>query len=138
MSAQGPSTGSFGHFYNFAPPDKIETRDYGVTRYGMEVMRLADVLDKHLATRTYLVGEEYTVADIMCFPWYYCLSTYVPPHGVKIFDYLGMEKYTHLNAWVARIIARPAVQRGLKVCQISKGLKPWETDTDNTEEKKST
>ena len=104
----------------------------------MEVMRLADVLNKRLATRTYLVGEEYSIADIMCFPWYYCLSTYVPPHGVKIFDYLGMEKYTHLNAWVARIIARPAVQRGLKVCQISKGLKPWETDTDNTEEKKST
>ena len=137
MSGQGPTTGSFGHFYVYAPSDKIETRDYGVTRYGMEVMRLADVLNKHLATRTYLVGEEYSIADIMCFPWYFCLSTYVPPHGIKIFDYLGLEKYTHLNAWVARIEARPAVQRGLKICQLSKGSKPWEIDTENAEEKKS-
>ena len=110
----------------------------------MEVMRLSDVLNNHLATRTYLVGEEYSIADIMCFPWYYCLKIFAPPNGVKIFDYLGMDRYTHVNAWIHRIAARPAVQRGLNVCQLSKGPKPWEAadeveveaDTNGTGENK--
>jgi GST-like protein len=53
-------TGNFGHFFVYAPPDKGAARDYGVARYGMEVMRLTDVLNKHLATRTYLVGNNRT------------------------------------------------------------------------------
>ena len=44
-------TGNFGHFFVYAPADKVETRDYGVARYGMEVQRLTDVLDKHLQVR---------------------------------------------------------------------------------------
>jgi GST-like protein len=53
-------TGNFGHFFCYAPADKGAARDYGVARYGMEVMRLTDVLDKHLATRTYLVGKNHS------------------------------------------------------------------------------
>lgn len=53
-------TGNFGHFFVYAPADKSAARDYGVARYGMEVMRLTDVLNKHLATRTYLVGKNRT------------------------------------------------------------------------------
>ena len=71
MGGQGPFSGQFGHFFVYAPPDKLETRDYGVSRYGMEVQRLCSLLDNHLATRSYLVGEEYTIADIMCFPWFH-------------------------------------------------------------------
>jgi GST-like protein len=44
-------------------------------RYGMETQRLCDVLDKALAGKTYLVGEEYTVADMMCYPWVRQLQT---------------------------------------------------------------
>lgn len=129
-------TGNFGHFFVYAPPDKKETRDYGVARYGMEVMRLSDVLEKHLATRTFLVGEEYSIADIMCFPWYYQLKNYVHANGVKASEYLSMDKNVHTNAWAARIAARPAVQRGLEVCHFSKGAKPWENDADGVDEKK--
>lgn len=71
MGGQGPFTGQFGHFFVYAPVDKLETRDYGVSRYGMEVQRLCSVLDNHLASHSYLVGEEYTIADIMCFPWFH-------------------------------------------------------------------
>ena len=46
----------------YAPEEKVETRNYGVARYGMEVQRLCDVLDKHLADRRYLCGDEYTIA----------------------------------------------------------------------------
>ncbi|KAJ3337600.1 hypothetical protein HDU93_000796 [Gonapodya sp. JEL0774] len=54
----------------YAPADKVEARNYGVARYGMEVLRLCDVLEHHLADgRTYLLGDEYSIADIMIFPW---------------------------------------------------------------------
>jgi GST-like protein len=55
--------------------DKIEARDYGVARYGMEVQRLCSVLENHLTTRTYMVGEEYSIADIAIFPWFQQLRT---------------------------------------------------------------
>jgi GST-like protein len=73
MGGQGPMTGNYGHFMVYAPADKVEARNYGVARYGMEVQRLCDVLEKHLAegNKTYLVGEQYTIADMMCFPWFH-------------------------------------------------------------------
>ena len=81
-------TGQLGHFLIYAPKDKvlmlvfcfemlkinfylqIEVKNYGVARYGMEVQRLCSVLNTHLQGRTYMVGEEYTIADIMIFPWF--------------------------------------------------------------------
>ncbi|KAJ3339124.1 hypothetical protein HDU93_008608 [Gonapodya sp. JEL0774] len=66
VGGQGPMTGNYGHFMVYAPGDKGQARDYGVARYGMEVQRLCDVLDKHLSDgRQYLVGDEYTIADMM-------------------------------------------------------------------------
>ena len=52
--------GGFGHFYTYAPV-KFE---YPIDRYAMEVKRQLDVLDKNLADRTYICGEEYNIADI--------------------------------------------------------------------------
>lgn len=75
MAGQGPMSGNFGHFMVYAPADKKETRDYGIARYGMEVQRLCSVLDKHLKGREYMVGDEYSVADIMLFPWFQQLRT---------------------------------------------------------------
>ncbi|RHY15017.1 hypothetical protein DYB32_010797, partial [Aphanomyces invadans] len=67
--------GNFGHFFVYAPADKGAARDYGVARYGMETQRLCSVLDKHLEGKTYLVGEEYSVADMVVFPWANQLDT---------------------------------------------------------------
>lgn len=132
MGGQGPMTGNMGHFLVYAPADKGEARDYGVARYGMDVMRLCDVLERHLATgRTYLVGEEYSVADIMCFPWYNQLRTgYKHASGVAAADFLTIERYVHCNQWADRIAARPAVQRGLTVCHFSGVAKPWLATTE--------
>lgn len=125
MGGLGPMCGNFGHFFVYAPADKIETRDYGVARYGMEVQRLLSVLDQHLATRTYLVGEELTIADLANFPWaLQLLQGYKHPSGNDARQFLTVEKYTNVVAWVERIKARPAVQRGLTVCTNGHG-KPW-------------
>jgi GST-like protein len=70
MAGQGPMTGNFGHFMVYAPGDKKEARNYGVARYGMEVQRLCSVLDQHLANRKYMVGDEYTIADMCIYPWF--------------------------------------------------------------------
>ena len=48
-STQGPMTGNFGHFYNYSPAEQVDTRNYCVARYGMEVKRVSDVLERHLA-----------------------------------------------------------------------------------------
>ena len=137
---QGPYTGNFGHFYVYAPSHRIEARNYGVARYGMEVQRLCDVLDRHLAgygdfggsctmrsegPRTFLVNDEYTVADMAVFPWAFMLRKrgYDRPDQPRARDFLSFSRYRHLNAWIDRIASRQAVQRGIRVCH--RIPKPW-------------
>jgi len=125
MGGQGPMTGNFGHFFVYAPPHQIQARDYGVARYGMEVQRLCDVLDKHLAGKTYIVGEQYTIADIIIFPWFHALRIgYKHTSGITAAEFLSVSSYHNANAWADRILARPAVQRGVTVCTNGLG-KPW-------------
>ena len=132
-------TGNFGHFYVYAPQNAVDARNYGVARYGMEVQRLCDVLERHLAgfgdfkgssdhigkERTYLVGDRYTVADMICFPWAFMLRKrgYDRPGQRKARDFLSISRYTHMNRWLDRIAARDAVQRGIRVCH--RHPKPW-------------
>ncbi|MDP6415033.1 MAG: glutathione-dependent disulfide-bond oxidoreductase, partial [Gammaproteobacteria bacterium] len=58
--------GGFGHFYAYSP-DRLE---YPINRYAMEVKRQLDVLDKNLAQRCFLCGDDYNIADIANYPWY--------------------------------------------------------------------
>lgn len=58
--------GGFGHFYAYAP----EKYEYPINRFSMEVKRQLDVLDRNLAERRYMAGDEYTIADMAIFPWY--------------------------------------------------------------------
>lgn len=120
--------GNMGHFLVYAPADKHETRNYGVARYGMEVQRLCDVLEKHFAATCsdYIVGNEYTIADIMIFPWFHQLRTgYKHASGVQARDFLSVDNYVLCNRWADRLLERPAVQRGLTVCSFSGVAKPW-------------
>eukprot|EP00933_Yihiella_yeosuensis_P084439 TRINITY_DN9892_c4_g1_i1.p1 TRINITY_DN9892_c4_g1~~TRINITY_DN9892_c4_g1_i1.p1 ORF type:complete len:310 (-),score=50.48 TRINITY_DN9892_c4_g1_i1:301-1200(-) len=128
-AGQGPMTGNFGHFMVYAPAEAVQARNYGVARYGMEVQRLCSVLDLHLAghgsgtgPRQYLVGDSYTIADMACFPWAFMLwgKGYNRPGQPEVKDFLSLEKYTHLKAWVDRIAVRPEVQRGIRVCSRSR------------------
>ncbi|KXS20191.1 glutathione S-transferase [Gonapodya prolifera JEL478] len=131
MAGQGPMTGNFGHFFVYAPADKVEARNYGVARYGMEVLRLSDVLEKHLADgRSYLLGEDYTIADVVVFPWFNTLHRgYAHKSGMTAATFLNVDRFPKLNAWRDRLLARPAVQRGITVCRGTDGVgKPWLAD----------
>ena len=103
----------------------------------MEVQRLCDVLDKRLADHSYLVDDEYSLADIMCYPWCAWLFTgYVHPESkIAAADFLGLAgKFPNLKNWCDTIAARPAVVRGRQVCGWSSPhAKPWLHKEESTE-----
>ena len=101
--------GGFGHFFNYAP-EKIE---YAINRFTMETKRQLDLLDKELATRPYIAGEEYTIADIAIWSWYGQLV--LDKLYKNSAEFLDASSYTHLVEWAKRIENRPAVQKGLDV-----------------------
>lgn len=69
------------------------------------------VLDKRLEGRIYLVGEEYSIADISIFPWIGYLSW-----DYNAAEILDLNRYKNISAWYERCISRPASIRGAKVC----------------------
>ena len=100
--------GGFGHFYAYAP-FKME---YPINRYAMEVKRQLHVLDTHLATNEYMVGDEYTIADMAIWPWYGAVAK-----GV-VYDageFLAVHEYTNLLRWADQLAKRVPVQRGRMV-----------------------
>ncbi len=103
--------GGFGHFYAYAPV-KIE---YAIDRFAMEVKRQLDVLDRHLATNTYMAGNEYSIADMAIWPWYGAL---VKGLVYDAAEFLSVQDYTHVIRWTDAIAERPAVQRGRMVNRV--------------------
>jgi GST-like protein len=101
MGGIGPMFGQFGHFNNYAP-EKIP---YAIERYQNEVKRLHRVLDKRLSQAHYLAGDEYSIADIINYPW-----LRFPERRNVDFN-----EYPNLKRWFEEIDARPAVQRGVAV-----------------------
>src|SRR6202167_316351 len=97
--------GGFGHFYAYAPI-KIE---YAIDRFAMETKRLLDVLDRRLAETEYLVGDEYTIADIANWPWYGGMAKGLL-YGAG--EFLSVQEYKNVQRWADAIAKRPAVQRG--------------------------
>ena len=72
------------------------------------------------------MGEEYTVADIICYPWVRGLYTgYKHASGITAYDFLSIEKYTHVKRWVDLIGDREAVKRGVTVNGFAGPPKPW-------------
>jgi GST-like protein len=100
--------GGFGHFYAYAP----EKWEYPISRYAMEVKRQLDVLDRNLAEREYLAGDEYTIADMATWPWYGVL---VVGTIYEAQEFLDVESYKNVVRWAKQIKERPAVLRGRRV-----------------------
>ena len=100
--------GGFGHFYAYAP----EKFEYPINRFTMEVKRQMDVLDRELAQNRFLGGDEYTIADMVTWPWYGNLAM-GDAYGAG--EFLQVESYKNLRRWTDDILARPAVQRGRMV-----------------------
>jgi GSH-dependent disulfide-bond oxidoreductase len=99
--------GGFGHFFAYAP-FKME---YPINRYAMETKRQLHVLDTHLATNTFMVGDDYTIADMAIWPWYGGIMR--EAYGAQ--EFLDVGVYTNLNRWVDLVGGRAAVKRGRMV-----------------------
>ncbi len=100
--------GGFGHFYAYAP-EKIE---YAIDRFAMETKRQLDVLNRRLAEVPFLIGDDYTIADIAVWPWY---GSLVRGQTYGAAEFLSVHEYTHVIRWAEAIAQRPAAQRGRMV-----------------------
>ncbi|MEM8920270.1 MAG: glutathione S-transferase C-terminal domain-containing protein, partial [Pseudomonadota bacterium] len=87
-----------------------------IDRFAMEVKRQLDVLDRNLADREYIIGDEYTIADIAICPWYGSLAKGLMYEGG---EFLSVHEYKNVIRWTDQVFERPAVQRGRMV------NRPW-------------
>lgn len=108
MGGVGPMFGQLGFFHKFAGKDWEDKRPRD--RYVAESERLLRVLDQRLADRAWLMGDEYTVADIAVFPW---VRNLVGFYGAG--ELVGFERFGAVQRALAAFVARPAVQRGLAI-----------------------
>ena len=108
MGGVGPMFGQLGFFHTFAGKDFEDKRPRD--RYVAESRRLLGVLDKHLAGRTWMVGDAYSIADIAIFPW---VRNLVGFYGAG--ELVGWGSYPEIERVLATFVARPAVERGLQI-----------------------
>ncbi len=108
MGGIGPMFGQLGFFHKFAGKDYEDKRPRD--RYVAECKRQLGVLDQRLANRTWIMGDDYTIADIATFPWVRNLFGFYAAG-----DLVGMQDFTQVNRALAAFVARPAVVRGLEI-----------------------
>ena len=103
--------GGFGHFYAYAP----ERLEYPINRFTMEVKRQLDVLDRNLADREFICGNDYTIADIAIHPWYGALAMGMLYESG---EFLDVGSYKNVQRWTNALQERPAVRRGQRVNRV--------------------
>lgn len=103
MAGLGPMMGQANHFRSYAP----EKLPYAIERYTNETLRLLTVMDKRLADRKFLAGNEYSIADMASYPWAML--------GVK--QLAADHPLPHLERWVKSIAGRPATSRAYAVAE---------------------
>ncbi len=101
MANQGPKTGESGHFRRLG--DTQGDQAYAVTRFSDEVNRCYGVLNNQLYNQRYLCGDEYTIADMICYPW---------TVGWKN-QGQDLDEFKYFKRWFEELSARPGVQRGM-------------------------
>ena len=108
MAAVGPMFGQLGFFHKFAGKDFEDKRPF--ERYRAESQRLLGVLETRLEGRDWIMGKEYTIADISLIGWVRNLVGFYGAREIVEFD-----KLKNVPAWLERGLARPAVQRGVEI-----------------------
>ena len=108
MGGVGPMFGQVGFFHKFSGKDIADKRPRD--RYVEETQRLLSVLEGRLAGRDWIMGPNYTVADIATLGWVRNLIGFYDAR-----DLVGFDTYRNVAAWLERGLARPAVQRGLMI-----------------------
>lgn len=97
MGGLGPMAGQNHHFNRFAP----EKVPYAIQRYVKETARLYGVLDRRLADRAFVAGDDYSIADMAIYPW-------IVPHA---YQEQNLDDFPHVKRWFQAIQARPATVR---------------------------
>lgn len=108
MGGVGPMFGQLGFFNKFAGREYEDKRP--LERYRAESERLLKVLETRLAGRTWIMGDDYTIADISLLGWVRNLIGFYEAREI-----VGFDQLVHVPAWLERGLARPAVQRGLTI-----------------------
>lgn len=108
MGGVGPMFGQLGFFHKFAGKDYEDKRPRD--RYVAESRRLLKVLDQHLQGRDWMMGAEYTIADIAIWPW---VNNLVGFYAAG--ELVGFADFANVKRVLDAFLARPAVQRGLKI-----------------------
>jgi GSH-dependent disulfide-bond oxidoreductase len=111
MGGVGPMFGQWNHFGAYAP----ERVPYAIERYGNESKRLTRVLNTRLGETPWLAGDEYSMADIITFPWLRTASDVSPRFDQR--GYIDLAEFAHVKRWFDTMMARPGVQRGLQVLE---------------------
>jgi len=108
MGGVGPMFGQLGFFHKFAGKDYEDKRPRD--RYVAEAKRLLDVMDRHLDGRQWFMDDDYTIADISMLGW---VRNLIGFYGAR--EIVAYDQFRHVDAWLQRGLARPAVQRGLNI-----------------------
>ena len=108
MGGVGPMFGQLGFFHKFAGKDFDDKRPRD--RYVAEARRLLAVLEQRMSGRAWIMGEDYSIADMAIWPW---LNNLVGFYGAA--ELVGWADFAQLQRVLAAFLARPAVQRGLQI-----------------------
>lgn len=108
MGGIGPMFGQLGYFWKFAGKEIEDKRP--LQRYRDETKRLLGVLDQRLHGRSFIMGEDYSIADIASLQWVNVLKTFYEVDGE-----VGYDDFINVTGWVDRCLDRPAVKKGLTV-----------------------
>jgi GST-like protein len=100
---QGPKMGEQGNFARAAQNPANGDLHYALKRFGDEVHRLYGVMNLGLFGKRYLAAGEYTIADMICYPW----SVSWQMRGIDI------EEFPNVKRWLDEMAARPAVQKAM-------------------------
>jgi GST-like protein len=108
MASVGPMFGQLGYFHKFAGREIADKRP--LERYATESKRLLGVLEARLEGRDWIMGQDFTIADIALVGWVRNLIGFY--EAGPLVDYASLKR---VPAWLERGLARPAVQRGLTI-----------------------
>ena len=108
LGGAGPMFGQLGYFNKFAGREIADKRP--LRRYVAESRRLLEVIDRQLEGGEWMLGADYSIADIALLGWVNSVITFYEARELVAFDTLA-----NVPGWLARGLARPAVQRGLAI-----------------------
>lgn len=119
MSGIGPAFGNKLSYTRYMDDVSAEQKEHPLKRFTAEAQRLLRVLEKQLDGKDYFRGDQFTIADIACWPWV---------RGWK-WSKIDITGHANVVAWVKRVRARPAVERGLAYGLSKAEIDQWSEDT---------